>query len=89
MGRRPIGEVPMTPAERQRRRRAKLAAIVRANDVLDRLERDYQRAYLTVQAAIRRGVEQLLAKWRKADVEHDRAFNRMLRRRKRRKVSQN
>jgi hypothetical protein len=63
MGRRPIGEVAMTPAERQRRRRAKLRETVRAGDVLAALKRDYIRAGDSQQRAIRAGMTKLLTRW--------------------------
>jgi hypothetical protein len=63
MGRPPIGATVMTPAERQRRRRAKLAAIIQPGRVLAELDRTYQHAYLVNQDAIRAGVRKLLRKW--------------------------
>ena len=65
MGRPPIGKVAMTDAERQHRRRAKLREAVHAADVLASLERDYPRADLRAQAAIRAGLKKLLARWEK------------------------
>jgi hypothetical protein len=44
MGRPTIYEIAMTPRERQRRRRAKLAEIVHAEHVLANLSRAYGRA---------------------------------------------
>jgi hypothetical protein len=64
MGRPRIGEAVMTPAERQRRRRAKLAEIVRAEQVVAELERAYTRAG-DEQRAIRAGVKRLLARWQR------------------------
>jgi hypothetical protein len=58
--------VAMTNAERQRRHRAKLAAIERevdASTVLENLARDYQAAYATPKQRIRAGVAKLLRKW--------------------------
>jgi hypothetical protein len=65
MGRPTINEIPMTPRERQRRRRAKLAAIDRAGDVLADLSRAHDRAYLAEQDDIRAGVKRLLQQWEK------------------------
>jgi len=47
MGRPRIGATVMTPAERQRRHRAKLAEIVHPERVLAELSRAYDRAYLS------------------------------------------
>jgi hypothetical protein len=55
----------MTPAERQRRHRAKLAEIVHPEHVLVELSRAYDRAYLADQDAIRAGVKKLLRQWEK------------------------
>src|SRR5262245_26909269 len=63
MGRPPIGATVMTPTERQRRRRAKLRALVHADDVLTALDRQYIRAGVNEQPAIRKGVKRLLARW--------------------------
>jgi hypothetical protein len=65
MGRPRVGKTVMTPAERQRRRRAKLREIVHAADVLADLERHYGRADLREQGAIRAGLKKLLARWEK------------------------
>jgi hypothetical protein len=67
MGRPRIGETAMTPAERQRRRRAKLAAVIDPARVLADLERVYRRAFLADQDVIRRGVKKLLARWLRDD----------------------
>jgi hypothetical protein len=58
MGRPRIGKTVMTPAERQRRRRAKLADRVIAD-----LDRIYQRAFLADQDAIRARTKKLLTRW--------------------------
>src|SRR5262249_37845611 len=55
----------MTPAERQRRRRAKLAEIVHPEHVLAELDRAYSRAYLADQGDIRAGMKKLLRQWEK------------------------
>jgi hypothetical protein len=65
MGRPRIGNNVMTPAERQRRHRAKLAAIVHPERVLADLERVYRRAFLSDKDAIRAGVKKLLRRWEK------------------------
>jgi hypothetical protein len=65
MGRRPIGGVAMTPAERQRRRRAKLRETVQVEQVLANLHRDYTRTDVNKQPAIRAGVTKLLTRWEK------------------------
>ena len=65
MGRPPIGDNVMTPAERQRRHRAKLAAIVHPKHVLTELDRAYRHAYLADQNDIRAGVKRLLRRWDK------------------------
>jgi hypothetical protein len=56
---------PLTPAERQRRHRAKLREVVHAADVLDRLSRDYARAHIDEKKTIRTSVKKLLARWQK------------------------
>jgi hypothetical protein len=53
MGRPRIGKTVMTPAERQRRRRAKLAEIIDPERVIADLDRVYQRAFPADQDAIR------------------------------------
>jgi hypothetical protein len=60
----------MTPAERQRRRRAKLAAIVDPQQVLADLHRLYQRAFPADQDVIRAGLKKLLTRWQK-DADHN------------------
>jgi hypothetical protein len=79
MGRPTIYEIAMTPAERQRRRRDKLRAVIDPERVLADLERTYQRAFLTDQDAMRAGVKKLLRRW---DRQHE--ANRRWWRRKRR-----
>jgi hypothetical protein len=79
MGRRPIGEVPMTPAERQRRRRTKLAEVVHVEQVLADLERDYIRAGVNKQPAIRTRMKKLLARWEKDAAAADRAWRQAMR----------
>jgi hypothetical protein len=79
MGRPRIGETVMTPAERQRRRRAKLAEIVDPEHVLADLERTYQRAYLADQDAIRAGAKKLLACWERQAAASKRIWRRMKR----------
>jgi hypothetical protein len=78
MGRRPVGEVPMTPAERQRRRRAKLREIVHVEQVLANLERDYVRAGVNKQPAIRAGMKKLLTRWEKNAAARRRAMRILL-----------
>jgi hypothetical protein len=58
---------PLTTAERQRRHRAKLREVVYAGDVVDRLGRDYARAHIDEQKAIRAGVKKLLRRWEKEE----------------------
>jgi hypothetical protein len=65
VGRPPIGERAMTPVERQRRRRAKLAEAVCPEQVLAALASDYNRAHASEQKAIRAGVKRMLARWQK------------------------
>lgn len=65
MGRPRIGPNAMTPAERQRRRRAKLAEIVGPKRVLADLSLAYARAYLGDQDAILAGLKRLLRRWEK------------------------
>jgi hypothetical protein len=63
MGRPRIGETVMTPAERQRRHRAKLAEAIRPGLVLEDLDRSYQRAGLADKDFMRAGVKKLLRQW--------------------------
>jgi hypothetical protein len=65
VGRPRIGPNAMTPAERQRRRRAKLAEIVGPERVLADLSLAYARAYLGDQDAILAGLKRLLRRWEK------------------------
>jgi hypothetical protein len=55
----------MTPAERQRRHRAKLREIVSADMVLAELRRGYGRATIDEKSAIRARVKKLLRAWEK------------------------
>jgi hypothetical protein len=77
MGRLRIGATVMTPAEHQRRRRAKLAQIVRAEHVLADLSRAYGRAYLSDQDALRAGLKKLLRRWEKDAAAHARWWRRV------------
>jgi hypothetical protein len=63
MGRPRIGKTVMTPAERQRRRRAKLAEIIDPERVIADLDRIYQRAFLADQDTIRARTKKLLTRW--------------------------
>jgi hypothetical protein len=83
MGRPRIGETVMTPAERQRRRRAKLAEVIHPERILADLERAYRRAVLGDQDAIRAGVRKLLARWERQDAANKRIWRRMMKRRRR------
>jgi hypothetical protein len=65
MGRPTIYEIAMTPAERQRRRRAKLREVVHPERVLADLDRAYGRAILADQDDIRAGVKKLMRRWEK------------------------
>jgi len=78
MGRPAIHGTPMTNAERQQRHRAKLAKIVRADDVLTALGREYIRAGVNEQPAIRAGVKKLLARWERDEAKRARRFGRWL-----------
>jgi hypothetical protein len=78
MGRYPIGEVAMTPAERQRRRRARLRERVYAEQVLANLQRDYGRAGVNEQPAIRAGMMKLLSRGEKDAAASERAWRRRL-----------
>ena len=78
MGRPRIGTTLLTPAERQRRHRAKLAAYVAADDVLDRLRRDYYRSGVNQQPAIRAGMRKLLAQWEKEEAARERAWQKAI-----------
>jgi hypothetical protein len=69
----------MTPAERQRRRRAKLAEIVRPEQVLADLSHAYNRAYATPQGDIRAGVAKLLKRWEKDAEQEARRWRERLR----------
>jgi hypothetical protein len=75
---------PMTPAERQRRRRAKLRQIVYAADVVDRLERDYARAGVNEQPHIRAGIKKLLRRWERQHEASERWWRKQLHQGKRR-----
>jgi len=83
MGRPRIGETVMTPAERQRRRRAKLRETIDPARVLADLDRGYRRAFFADQDAIRSGVRKLLARWEK-DVAANKEWWRKQRKRSRR-----
>ena len=72
MGRPTIYEIAMTPRERQRRRRARLAAIVHPERVLTDLSRAYGRAYLSDQDALRAGVKKLLRRWERDEIRRAR-----------------
>jgi hypothetical protein len=66
-----IGAVPMNPAERARRHRAKLAMERRlhcAEPVLAALDRDYIGASATDKQILRRGVAKLLRAWEREAV---------------------
>jgi hypothetical protein len=78
MGRYPIGTVAMTPTERQRRRRAKLRETVYAEQVLANLQRDYARAGVNEQPAIRAGVKKLMRRWEKDAAAYKRAWRQRL-----------
>ena len=78
MGRLPIYAVAMTPRERQRRRRAKLTEIVRADDVLTALGREYIRAGVNEQPAIRAGVKKLLRQWERDEAKRARWWRKQL-----------
>jgi hypothetical protein len=80
MGRPRIGKTVMTPAERQQRRRAKLAEIVRAAAVLTALDRQYIRAGVNEQPDIRAGVKKLLARWEKQEAARKRWWRKSLKR---------
>jgi len=80
MGRPRIGKTVMTPAERQRRRRAKLAAIIDPERVLADLEREYRRAFLADQDIIRRDVKKLLARWQREKAARERRWHKQLQR---------
>jgi hypothetical protein len=82
MGRSPIGATAMTPAERQRRRRAKLAAIIHPEDALTELERTYARAALGDQDDIRVGVKKLLRKWERQAAANKRWWQRSRRKKR-------
>jgi len=81
MGRPRIGESVMTAAERQRRRRAKLAATIDPAQILAELERVYQRAVLADKDAIRKGAKKLLRQWERQEAARERWWRKNLRRR--------
>ena len=86
MGRPPIGATAMTATERQRRRRAKLAAIVHPATVLADLSRAYGRAYASDRDIIRRGLKRLVRQWERDAARSARRWRqRMAAGRKRRK----
>jgi len=72
----------MTAAERQRRRRAKLAATIDPEQVLADLDRTYQRAFLADQDDIRKGAKKLLARWERQEATRKRWWRKQLRRKK-------
>jgi len=78
MGRPAIHGTPMTNAERQRRRRARLREIVHAEHVLADLSRAYGRAFPSDQDALRAGVKKLLRRWEKAAAAHARWWRQRL-----------
>jgi len=82
MGRPRIGKTVMTPAERQRRRRAKLAATIDPARILTELERTYQRAVLGDQDALRAGAKKLLRRWEKQHAANKRIWRKLRRRRR-------
>jgi hypothetical protein len=55
----------MTPAERQRRHRAKLREVVSPADMVERLNRDYHRMHIDERRALCTGVKKLLARWQR------------------------
>jgi hypothetical protein len=73
----------MTPAERQRRRRAKLRETVHVEQALANLERDYIRAGVNKQPVIRAGMKRLLARLERDAAASDRAWRRAMRSRSR------
>jgi hypothetical protein len=75
----------MTPAERQRRRRARLREVVHAEHVLADLSRAYGRALASDQDAIRSGLKRLLRQWEKAAAAHARWWRQRLERPAKRK----
>ena len=75
----------MTPAERQRRRRARLREVVHAERVLADLERAYGRAFAGDQDAMRAGLKKLLRHWEKAAIAHARWWRQRLGRGRKRK----
>jgi hypothetical protein len=83
MGRTAIQGTPMTPAERQRRRRAKLCAERKlhcAETVLAALDRDYCGASATDRDMIRKGVARLLRQWEREAARLDALWRRKRRR---------
>jgi hypothetical protein len=83
MGRPRIGKTAMTPAERQRRRRAKLAEIIDPERVIADLDRIYQRAVLVDQDTMRAGVKKLLRRWDRQHETNKRIWRRISKRRSR------
>jgi hypothetical protein len=66
MGRRPIGEVPMTPAERQRRRRAMLREVIHPEDVLADVRKKLHRCGFAPEGRqIIEGLAALIVEWRR------------------------
>jgi hypothetical protein len=81
MGRPRIGKTVMTPAERQRRRRAKLAQGINPAAILADLERTYQRGVLADKDDIRAGVKKLLRRWDRQQAANERIWRRLRKRR--------